>query len=597
MPRTGLRRADYTGRSLLKQVNGVPTDNGTSKASNEPASTAARETPLSPVFRPPVTEDELLAPPIEYDEEEMDGYYNSGIKNNALSDSDDSQVADIPKSRFTTGKPTSGRQTLRSSARHNNGSSQASTSPTTRRKGADKAESPAKRAKNESSIPSSSQGDELMFSSEQSRAKTRVTYGSKVQSAYGSKTQSTYGSKAQRPPMKKTQSNGDSSPEATFKKPLAVDVPESPTSPALQFKSYSDLNQEVVEDEVTEELGFRMRHIEGLAPPSPEPQFKSSTYLDDDDPWISSSYVTTKEDVGDAHVDALSSFDKSPKVVDLEEESPQTQGAVFRVPSAIKDVISNFAPSETSTTQPISIDDDVDVSLLEEDPTSIPSDTQPQSKCPLCSAPIDSTFLRTYIAANSHYRNRGDLTIRQQTLLCRAHRKDTAQTLYTTARYPPINWPLFPLRLKAHHPLLDSLISGSPSPSRSVLESQVRNGQARTLAQSVMKGGSSLTPGYFGTRGLRVMTEYIVREFAPLLRKMAVEDRLVSARGVTGFVQEVVVPEVAVRLVMEDMGLGGAPDGEEEARRVLRESAAVGELVNEEIEDVVVLRDERGRDG
>jgi hypothetical protein len=74
-------------------------------------------------------------------------------------------------------------------------------------------------------------------------------------------------------------------------------------------------------------------------------------------------------------------------------------------------------------------------------------------------------------------------------------------------------------------------------------------------------------------------------EFTPLLKKRVVKDRLMAARGVTGFVQSVLVPEVTVLLIMEDMNIMI-----DEARTVMKDSIGMGELVHEESRDVVVRR-------
>jgi hypothetical protein len=74
-------------------------------------------------------------------------------------------------------------------------------------------------------------------------------------------------------------------------------------------------------------------------------------------------------------------------------------------------------------------------------------------------------------------------------------------------------------------------------------------------------------------------------EFTPLLKKRVVKDRLMAARGVTGFVQSVLVPEVTVLLIMEDMNIMI-----DEARTVMKDSIGMGELIHEEIRDVVVRR-------
>ena len=84
--------------------------------------------------------------------------------------------------------------------------------------------------------------------------------------------------------------------------------------------------------------------------------------------------------------------------------------------------------------------------------------------------------------------------------------------------------------------------------------------------------------------------------FAGLLRRQAAGDKLIGAAGVSGYVQAVLVPELAVRLVMEDLGI----EEEERARKVLGESWEVGELLCEEVGERIVEReedkDEEGRE-
>ena len=82
------------------------------------------------------------------------------------------------------------------------------------------------------------------------------------------------------------------------------------------------------------------------------------------------------------------------------------------------------------------------------------------------------------------------------------------------------------------------------------------------------------------------MSENIIDSFSSQLRRIAVTDRLVAARGVTGYVQNVLVPELAVRLICEDMGLGA-----EESRQIMRESISLGDLLNEEVEDVITWKE------
>lgn len=70
--------------------------------------------------------------------------------------------------------------------------------------------------------------------------------------------------------------------------------------------------------------------------------------------------------------------------------------------------------------------------------------------------------------------------------------------------------------------------------------------------------------------------------FASRIRRLAGTDRLVSAAGVAGFVQGVLAPELAVMLVKDDMNVD-----EEQARVILGESSEIGNLVNEEEDEVI----------
>lgn len=75
--------------------------------------------------------------------------------------------------------------------------------------------------------------------------------------------------------------------------------------------------------------------------------------------------------------------------------------------------------------------------------------------------------------------------------------------------------------------------------------------------------------------------------FAPKVRRLAASDKLIASVGVAGYVQAVLAPELAVMLVMEDMRVD-----EDGARAILRDSKAIGDLLNEEEDEMI--RDEDG---
>jgi hypothetical protein len=194
-----------------------------------------------------------------------------------------------------------------------------------------------------------------------------------------------------------------------------------------------------------------------------------------------------------------------------------------------------------------------------------------EAHCPMCGDPVDQNDLR----------QQGPMNTRMQERFCRSHRVKTAKDEWRIKGYPNIDWLRLDSRISKHHAFIKQLISGEDSYYRDVLSEKVKSGKDRSLKTMT----SNLIPGYYGARGLKMMSENIMLNFTPLLRKRIVKDRLMSARGFTPYVQSVLVPELAVLLIMEDMDVDI-----EEARNILANSAGTGELLNEEIREVVKRR-------
>ena len=74
----------------------------------------------------------------------------------------------------------------------------------------------------------------------------------------------------------------------------------------------------------------------------------------------------------------------------------------------------------------------------------------------------------------------------------------------------------------------------------------------------------------------------IMSRFARKLRRLAASDKLISSGGVSRYVQAVLVPELAVLLIKDDMKVD-----EERAREVLRDSVDIGNLLNEEEDEII----------
>lgn len=217
--------------------------------------------------------------------------------------------------------------------------------------------------------------------------------------------------------------------------------------------------------------------------------------------------------------------------------------------------------------------------------TSSSDDTK--TLCPMCGTSVPLTLLLAFTPNRPP-----SLSTRQQAAFCTHHRRFSALATSSALGYPAINWPQLPQRIATHFPYVARLLAApdsTPSHYRGVLAADVAAGRNRTLKQSIMgEEEKVLVPGYYGARGARVMQERLLERFGDELRREAVRDAVVSARGVGGYVAGVLVLEVGLRLVGEDLGLEVEKEGDgwmEQARRRMEESAAWGTLVNVEVEE------------
>lgn len=229
----------------------------------------------------------------------------------------------------------------------------------------------------------------------------------------------------------------------------------------------------------------------------------------------------------------------------------------------------------TATQLSMSFDGDSSLSELTSD-DDFASEKKPEAECPYCKKPVDADALQRF--SKGEY-----MTLRKQRRFCTQHKEDEARAEWKAKGYPDIDWARLDARISSHHDYLEGVLRGGRCHYGDLLARDVKAGKKRNLA----KADFNNTPGYYGARGFRAMQEGIFARFSSLLRKRAVEDGLVSARGYSLYVQAVLVPELAVRLVMEDMGVG-----EEGARGILEESTWVGDLLCEDEGDVVDENDE-----
>ncbi|KAJ5122013.1 hypothetical protein N7448_003142 [Penicillium atrosanguineum] len=223
--------------------------------------------------------------------------------------------------------------------------------------------------------------------------------------------------------------------------------------------------------------------------------------------------------------------------------------------------------------------DDTSGSSLSSAPSSPGSPAPRQSLCPMCKKEVDPELLMLFEAQPKQ-------RIREQQQFCASHQQNTAEKEWEASGYPDINWDTFDERVQKHYTDLEKLlVPDCTSYYRNILDTTLKSGQAKNFRLTLTgKGIETISCGYYGTKGAARMLQAIVDRFSLKLRRLASSDHIVKAAGVAGYAQSVLVPELAVRLVMEDMDVS-----DDAARQILRESIQLGQRLNPAADDFVPI--------
>ncbi|KAF8456316.1 RTC4-like domain-containing protein [Terfezia claveryi] len=196
--------------------------------------------------------------------------------------------------------------------------------------------------------------------------------------------------------------------------------------------------------------------------------------------------------------------------------------------------------------------------------------------CPICNDCFPDSFLLLEPEVSSH-------NMRIQLDRCRRHKRHAAEEICKDREYPAtdIDWRHLPRRIDAHIPHLTEILEQKRSSTYRDAAGQdlATLGKGKGKRKLMDTDWQSHTPGYYGPRGAHVMLTAIMKKMANRIREVGSTDRLIAGGGVSAFVQSVLVPELGVRLVMDDLKCGEA-----KARKVVKETVEFGELINDEDE-------------
>lgn len=231
---------------------------------------------------------------------------------------------------------------------------------------------------------------------------------------------------------------------------------------------------------------------------------------------------------------------------------------------------------------------------------SVEEAQQNRALCPICSEEVDPELLEAF-------RCQPRQRIRDQLRFCESHQQTTAEKHWRERGYPSIDWDKFEERIQGYFADLDQLlVPDNPSYYHNVLVSALKSGNTRSFRLTLAGDGlERISCGYYGTRGATTMygslmlhsilvsmltrprLQALTIRFSHKIRRLAASDQVVHKAGVVGYTQSVLVPELAMRLVKEDMNVG-----DDTARQIMRESIEIGEIFNSVPDDVVPVPEE-----
>ncbi|KAF8469548.1 RTC4-like domain-containing protein [Kalaharituber pfeilii] len=203
----------------------------------------------------------------------------------------------------------------------------------------------------------------------------------------------------------------------------------------------------------------------------------------------------------------------------------------------------------------------------------LPSPRDGPNYCTICEQYIDPEFLAKYPSLVKKIYG-----IQKKMDRCERHKRFSAEKECRSKGYPAmnINWRGIHKRVNKYLPFLEEILAGK---RKSAYRDELKEDQKRTKKLYSMDWESH-TPGYYGPRGASIMVTAVMRNLAERIHEAAATDRVISTGGVMAYVQAVLVPELSVQFIKEDMKVD-----EEKARKIVKETMEIGELINGDDDD------------
>jgi hypothetical protein len=235
--------------------------------------------------------------------------------------------------------------------------------------------------------------------------------------------------------------------------------------------------------------------------------------------------------------------------------------------SAVFESPDNFKVSLTTSTQPspkvFEEPPEFDFESLRKSPTT--------RRCKFCRKELPQSFIEEPPTAS-----------RARFGYCRRHENATILQQGKQLGYPAIyDFTQVRVRITKLLPRIRKLLDGPDSEFLTTLRNKTSHRNVAT-PMSMFNVFDLTQPGYYGPRGAEMIRGIVMDSMAKEIKSnKSLSDALKFCGGVMGYISSIIVPEIGVRLIMQDMDVNW-----DDAKRVMKESAAYGNVINPVIEDI-----------
>src|SRR5579859_717418 len=349
-----------------------------------------------------------------------------------------------------------------------------------------------------------------------------------------------------------------SPPPPPYSKPQRIASP--PTSQSIIRQTVR--NQRVLPSQQTYKSKFRRDKEEG--------RFRGLLSSDDKDEETGNSGTTTTTVSSTRTEPAFvmpPSFDMSFVTEASLKSTPSVKTASFIDPGGIYSDDDDCFTEGTADTKETSFQepDEFDLSFLRPK-----GEVVEERRCPFCYKVLPDSFTESPPTAS-----------RARVIFCQQHENAEILEMGKLKQYPSsFNTKRLRSRIQSLFPEIKAVIK-SPTESEFLALQRTKTSRKNAAAPMIqMKLMEDSQPGYYGPQGAELISQIMMEKFGDTIRR---KDKLFSALkfcgGVTGYVSTVLVPEVGVRLIMEDMCVDW-----EKAKEIMKESVEYGAVVNASVE-------------